>query len=79
MRWETEVRMHERKRFDEQLKEREREKKKEEEEQRRLQEAEEDRELRELRKKTVIKAHEVPEWYNARPKTKRKEEQDVEN
>lgn len=79
MRWETESRLQERKKFEERLREKEREKEKEDEEMRRLREAEEERELKELRKKMVVKAHDVPEWYNARPKMKKKQEQDAEN
>lgn len=79
MRWETESRIQERKKFDQRLREKEREKEREEEERRRFREAEEEQELKELRKKMVVKAHEVPEWYNARPKTKKRQEQDVEN
>jgi len=79
MQWETDSRMQQRKRFEERVREKEREKGKEEEERRRLREAEEERELKELRKKMVVKAHEVPEWYNERPKTKKRHGQDVEN
>jgi len=79
MQWETDSRMRQRKRFEERVREKEREKGKEEEERKKIREAEEERELKELRKKMVVKAHEVPEWYNERPKTKKRQEQDVEN
>jgi hypothetical protein len=79
IRWETDSRMQERKKFEERVREKEKEKEKEEEEKGRLREAEEERELKELRKKMVVKAHEVPEWYNERPKTKKRQEQGVEN
>lgn len=68
MRWETESRMQERKKFDERVREKEQEKEKENEERKRHREAEQEREVKELRKKMVVKAHEVPEWYNTRPK-----------
>ena len=77
---ETDIRMQERKRFDQRIKEKLKEKEEEEEKNRRLRQGEEERELKELRKKLVIKAHEVPEWYKAIPKTKKQVQVDsVEN
>jgi hypothetical protein len=53
------------------------ERRKERGKRRRLRETEEERELKELRKTMVVKAHEVPEWYNMRPKTKKRQEQGI--
>ncbi len=77
MQWETDLRMQERRKFDEKVKEREREREKEEEERKRLRETEEEGEVRELRKRLVVKAHDVPEWYSKMPKSKRKEQAEV--
>lgn len=77
MQWETDLRMQERRKFDAKVKEREREKEKEEEMRRILCEAEEEREIKELRKRLVVKAHEVPEWYSKMPKSKKKEPAEV--
>ncbi|OBZ78858.1 hypothetical protein A0H81_01354 [Grifola frondosa] len=58
---QTEVRAHEREKFEEARREREREIERQMEERRRQQELEEEREIKELRKRAVPKAHEVPE------------------
>ena len=72
MQWETDLRMQERRKFDEKVKEREREREREEEERKKLREMEEEGEVRELRKRLIVKAHDVPEWYSKMPKSKRK-------
>ena len=77
---ETDKRMQERKRFDERIKEKLKEEEEEEEKRRKIRQEMEERDLKELRKKLVIKAHEVPEWYKTVPKTKQQEQVDsVEN
>jgi hypothetical protein len=40
---------------------------------RREREAEEERELREMRRRAVPRAHEVPEWYREAPKKKKRD------
>ncbi|KAF9528159.1 hypothetical protein CPB83DRAFT_883743 [Crepidotus variabilis] len=68
MQWETDARIEQRRKFDEQVKEKEREKERLEEEMRKKREQEEKQEVRELRKKLVVKANEVPEWYRDVPR-----------
>lgn len=72
IKWETEERLKERHKFDEMVREKEREVARRMEEKRREREEQEERELRELRKKTIPKANEVPEWYKEAPKKKEK-------
>ncbi|EGO18916.1 hypothetical protein SERLADRAFT_402995 [Serpula lacrymans var. lacrymans S7.9] len=66
----TEQRAKERERFDEMMKRKEEEMERLREERRKQQEIELEREIKELRKKAVPKAHEVPEWYGDMPKRK---------
>ncbi|KAF9476922.1 hypothetical protein BDN70DRAFT_137342 [Pholiota conissans] len=66
----TDLRVKERQRFDEMVREREAEQERVKEEQRMLREEEEERELKELRKRAVPRAHEVPEWYKEAPRKK---------
>jgi len=72
IRWETDERVKERQKFDEMMREKEREQERLMEVRRREQEEQEEKEVRELRKKAVPKAHEVPEWYKEAPKRKDK-------
>lgn len=72
IKWGTEERLKERHKFDEMVREKEREHARLMEERRKEQEEQEERELRELRKKTIPKANEVPEWYKEAPKKKEK-------
>ncbi|KAF5384862.1 hypothetical protein D9615_000920 [Tricholomella constricta] len=69
----TDGRARERERFDEHIREKERELERAMEQKRREMEENEEREIRELRKKAVPKAHEVPEWYKEAPKRKKRE------
>lgn len=64
----TEIRAHEREKFDEDRRKREQELEAELEEQRRLLALEEEKEIRELRKRAVPKANAVPSWYAHAPK-----------
>ncbi len=74
------MRMQERKKFDERIKEKLKQKEQEEEEERMFCQEAEEKEIKELRKNLVIKAHEVPEWYKTMPKTKKQEQvESVEN
>jgi hypothetical protein len=66
----TDLRVKERQKFDEMIKEKEREQEWLNEERRREREEQEERELRELRKKAIPKAHSVPEWYKEAPRKK---------
>jgi RNase H-fold protein (predicted Holliday junction resolvase) len=66
----TDSRAKEREKFDEMIRERERENERALEERKREKEAEEEREIREMRKKAVPKAHEVPGWYREAPRKK---------
>ncbi|KAG5340518.1 hypothetical protein C0989_001328 [Termitomyces sp. Mn162] len=66
----TEERVHERGKFEAHLREKERESKRVLEEKRREEEEMEERAIKELRKKAVPRAHEVPEWYKDVPKRK---------
>ncbi|KAF5332875.1 hypothetical protein D9611_005286 [Ephemerocybe angulata] len=67
-RFETKNRLKERHKFDDMVKEKELRLQEEREAQRRVQAEEEERLVRELRRKAVPKAHEVPEWYKDAPK-----------
>jgi hypothetical protein len=71
----TEARAKEREKFDAHVKEKEREMQIALEQRRREKEEEEEREIMELRKKAIPRAHEVPEWYKDMPKRKDKIEQ----
>ena len=64
----TETRAQERERFEAARRAREQEAEREREERRRLQAIEEEREIREIRRRAVPKAHEVPEWYAHAPR-----------
>ncbi|KAJ7484927.1 hypothetical protein B0H11DRAFT_1164194 [Mycena galericulata] len=64
----TDARAKERERFDEMVREKERELEAAREVQRREREEEEAREVKELRKRAIPKAHEVPEWYKEAPR-----------
>ena len=64
----TEARAHERAKFEEARRAREREAERALEEKRRLQALEEEREIRELRRRAVPKANGLPEWYAHVPK-----------
>ncbi|CDO73411.1 hypothetical protein BN946_scf185013.g45 [Trametes cinnabarina] len=66
--FQTEVRAHEREKFEEARRAREAELERQREERRRQQELEEEREIKELRRRAVPKANEVPEWYAFAPK-----------
>ncbi|KAF8902191.1 hypothetical protein CPB84DRAFT_1776097 [Gymnopilus junonius] len=72
IKWETEERLRERHKFDDMVREKERENTRLMEEKRKEQAEQEERELRELRKKAIPKANEVPEWYKEAPKKKDK-------
>ncbi|KAF8971887.1 hypothetical protein BDZ97DRAFT_1753121 [Flammula alnicola] len=73
IKWETDQRVKERQKFDEMVREKEREQARLMEERRVEREEQEERELRELRKKAIPKAHEVPEWYKEAPRKKDKQ------
>jgi hypothetical protein len=64
----TDARAKERERFDEKVREKERELEVAREIQRREREEEEAREVRELRRRAIPTAHEVPEWYKEAPR-----------
>ncbi|KAL1951703.1 hypothetical protein VTO73DRAFT_852 [Trametes versicolor] len=64
----TEARAREREQFEEARRAREAELERQREERRRQQELEEEQEIKELRKRAVPKANEVPEWYALAPK-----------
>ncbi|KAI0931638.1 hypothetical protein AcW2_000482 [Taiwanofungus camphoratus] len=64
----TDVRAREREKYDEARKEREREIELQMEERRRLRALEEEKEIKELRKRAVPKANEIPDWYANAPK-----------
>lgn len=68
--FKTVERVREREKFDEHIREKERELARVMEQRRREKEEEEEREVRELRKRAIPKAHEVPEWYKEAPKKK---------
>lgn len=67
----TEARAREREQFEEARRAREAELERQREERRRQQEFEEEQEIKELRKRAVPKANEVPEWYALAPKKSR--------
>ncbi|KAJ7589679.1 hypothetical protein C8J56DRAFT_718856, partial [Mycena floridula] len=64
----TEARARERAKWDQKVRERELEMEREREEQRKAREIEQEKEIRELRRKAIPRAHEVPEWYKDAPK-----------
>jgi hypothetical protein len=64
----TEIRAREREEFDRIVRAKEMELERQKEERRLQQELEEEMEIRELRKKAVPRAHDVPEWYADVPK-----------
>ncbi|KAL1748867.1 hypothetical protein HDZ31DRAFT_60037 [Schizophyllum fasciatum] len=70
----TDVRLREREAFDAKVKERLRREEEEEAERRRQAEMEAEQEVKQLRKRMVPRAHDVPEWYRSAPKKKRLEE-----
>ncbi len=64
----TTTRAQEREKFEEARRARERELERQAEERRRQRELEEEEEIRELRRRAIPKANEVPEWYAFAPK-----------
>ncbi|KAL4251297.1 TPX2 family protein [Abortiporus biennis] len=68
----TDIRAVEREKFELARREREREAERLIEEKKRLQELEDEREIKELRKRAVPKANEIPEWYAFAPKRSHK-------
>ena len=64
----TKYRAKEREKFDEFMRGREEEMGRVREEKRRQQEAEDEKEIREIRKRAIPKAHDVPDWYASAPK-----------
>jgi hypothetical protein len=64
----TEIRAREREKFDEMVRIKEEDIERAKEECRRQQEAEEEKEIRELRRRAVPKANEIPDWYADMPK-----------
>jgi hypothetical protein len=64
----TELRAREREKFDEMVRIKEEEIERAKEERRRQRDAEEEREMKELRKRAIPKANEIPEWYADMPK-----------
>ncbi|KAG1742611.1 uncharacterized protein EDB91DRAFT_287127 [Suillus paluster] len=64
----TEIRAREREKFDQMMRMKEEEIERAKEERRRQRDAEEEREIKELRKRAIPKANEVPEWYADMPK-----------
>jgi Targeting protein for Xklp2 (TPX2) domain len=66
--FETDARMKERHKFEEQVREKELQRHLELEQKRKERQEREEEEIRELRKKAIPKAHEVPEWYRDAPK-----------
>jgi len=77
MRFETDFRVKERQKFDERMREKEREREREMEQRRREREEQVEKEVRELRKRAVPKAHEVPEWYKEAPRRREREERET--
>ncbi|KAH6911076.1 hypothetical protein BKA70DRAFT_1269394 [Coprinopsis sp. MPI-PUGE-AT-0042] len=69
-RFETDARMKERHKFEEQIREKELQRHLELEQKRKERQQQEEEEIRELRKKAIPKAHEVPEWYRRSKKVK---------
>lgn len=66
--FETDARMKERHKFEELVREKELQRHLELEQKRKERQQQEEEEIRELRKKAIPKAHEVPEWYRDAPK-----------
>lgn len=66
----TEVRAQERERFDEQVRAKQEEVERQREDERKQREIEEEVEMKEMRKRAVPKANQVPEWYTNMPKRK---------
>ncbi|KAG1813841.1 uncharacterized protein BJ212DRAFT_1300738 [Suillus subaureus] len=64
----TEIRAREREKFDQMMRIKEEEIQQAKEERRRQRDAEEEREIKELRKRAIPKANEIPEWYADMPK-----------
>ncbi|KAG1783367.1 hypothetical protein EV702DRAFT_256054 [Suillus placidus] len=64
----TEIRAREREKFDQMVRTKEEEIQRAKEERRRQRDAEEEREIKELRKRAIPKANEIPEWYADMPK-----------
>ncbi|KAG1879606.1 hypothetical protein C8R48DRAFT_686344 [Suillus tomentosus] len=64
----TEIRAREREKFDRMVRIKEEEIQRAKEERRRQRDAEEEREIKELRKRAIPKANEIPEWYAEMPK-----------
>ncbi|KAG1846195.1 hypothetical protein DFJ58DRAFT_717363 [Suillus subalutaceus] len=64
----TEIRAREREKFDQMVRIKEEEIQRAKEERRRQRDAEEEREIKELRKRAIPKANEIPEWYADMPK-----------
>ena len=64
----TKYRAKEREKFDEFMRGREEAMGRVREEKRRQQEAEDEKEIREIRKRAIPKAHDVPDWYASAPK-----------
>ncbi|KIY73619.1 hypothetical protein CYLTODRAFT_416993 [Cylindrobasidium torrendii FP15055 ss-10] len=64
----TDLRLKERKEFEEKVKAKEREAERLKEEERLRKEEEDEKEMKEMRKKTIVRAHDVPEWYKDLPK-----------
>lgn len=64
----TELRAKEREKFDELMRRREEEMERVREEKRRQRDAEDEKEIREIRKRAIPKAHDVPDWYASAPK-----------
>ncbi|KAG2037538.1 hypothetical protein BDR03DRAFT_956837 [Suillus americanus] len=64
----TELRAREREKFDQMVRIKEEEIQRAKEERRRQRDAEEEREIKELRKRAIPKANEIPEWYADMPK-----------
>lgn len=75
----TDVRAHERGQFDEGLRARHQEAERVAEERRRVREVEEEKEVKELRRRAVPKANDVPEWYQHAPKRTRTESEEVQS
>ncbi|KAI5889411.1 uncharacterized protein SCHCODRAFT_02634447 [Schizophyllum commune H4-8] len=70
----TDMRLREREAFDAKVKERLKREEEEEAERRRQAEEEAEREVKQLRKRMVPRAHEVPEWYRSAPKKQKLDE-----
>lgn len=64
----TKYRAKEREKFDELMRSKEEEMEHVREEKRKQQEVEDEKEMREIRKRAIPKAHDVPDWYASAPK-----------